>query len=143
VKDKRAFEILSDIAWELPKVSHVRISSMLVLKNEILSFGFATLKSHPFQKKYRRKEETIYLHSEVSSIHRALKRSSLEEISKSTLYICRVRSFQRKDGSIINGWGLSYPCTGCLRCITEFDIKRVVYTLTSDVLAWQEIKKRN
>lgn len=139
IKDSKAFEILSDIAWDLPKVANVRMASLLVIKNEIISVGSATSKSHPFQKKYGRHSDSIFLHSEVSAIHRALKRVSPEELSKSTLYICRVRQFNKEGNRKTYGWGLACPCIGCLRCILEFGIKRVVHTIDSETLRWKEL----
>lgn len=139
IKDSKAFEILTDIAWDLPKVANVRMSSLIVIKNEIISVGSATLKSHPFQKKYGRHSDSIFLHSEVSAIHRALKRVSPEELTKSTLYICRVRQFNKEKNRKTCGWGMASPCLGCLRCILEFGIKRVVYTIDSESLQWEEL----
>ena len=130
MKDAKALEILKDVAIDVEGVTpnKIRISSMLVIKNEIISIGSAVMKSHPFQKRFGKTEHSIFLHAEVNTIRKALK--TVNDLSEATLYICRIR-FHTVNKKNVLGYGISCPCIGCLRAIVEFDIKRVVYTIDS------------
>lgn len=139
MKDKKAFEILTDIAQDVQKVSNVQLSAMIVIKNEIISIGSAVLKSHPFQKKFSKNSKSIFLHAETNAIHRALKRVEVDELSKSTLYICRIKHINLNK-KLIPSWGISKPCCGCQRAIVEFNIRRVVYTLDGFDLTWTDLE---
>jgi deoxycytidylate deaminase len=99
-------------------------SAVIVYKNDIISLACNRTKSHPFQKRYSKANEAIFLHAEVAAIHNALKRISLKELSKATMYVCRVRI--NNDNK--HYFSYSKPCDGCMRAIAEFDIKTVFYT---------------
>lgn len=99
-------------------------SAVIVYKNDVISLACNKSKSHPFQKRYSKANEAIFLHAEVAAIHNALKRVSLKELSKSTMYVCRVR-INKENKSFFS---YSKPCDGCMRAIAEFDIKNVMYT---------------
>ncbi len=99
-------------------------AAVLVYKNEVISLACNKIKSHPFQKRYSKANEAIFLHAEVSAIHNALKKVSLKDLSKATMYVCRVRI--NTDNK--NYFSYSKPCDGCMRAIAEFDIKTVFYT---------------
>lgn len=99
-------------------------SAVIVYKNSVISLACNRTKSHPFQKRYSKASEAIFLHAEVAAIHNALKRISLRELSKSTMYVCRVR-INKENKSFFS---YSKPCDGCMRAIAEFDIKNVMYT---------------
>jgi deoxycytidylate deaminase len=105
------------------KVAGAKITAGIVYKNSFVSFGFNQLKSHPFQLKYSRNSESIFLHAETSAICNGLKIISADDFRKSTLYICRVKN--KGDHSC---WGLSKPCEGCMRAIVTFGMKKVVYS---------------
>lgn len=99
-------------------------SALILYKNEIISVGFNRIKSHPFQKKYAKANEAIFLHAEISAIKQSLRRISLKELKKSTLYVARVRLNNGNKPSFM----YSKPCEGCMRAIVEFDINKVFYT---------------
>lgn len=99
-------------------------SAVIVYKNDVISLACNKSKSHPFQKRYSKASEAIFLHAEVAAIHNALKRVSLKELSKSTMYVCRVR-INKENRPFFS---YSKPCDGCMRAIAEFDIKNVLYT---------------
>lgn len=108
-------------------ILRTRVAACLVYKNEIMSFGINRLKSHPFQAKFSKNSKSIFLHAETDAIKNALKRMTVEEISKSTLYVCRIKynsSGKRKQFIA----GLAYPCDGCQKAIATFNIKKVCYT---------------
>ena len=106
--------------------SNVRFASAIVYRNKIISVGFNHKKSHPFQKKYAKNSEAIYLHAEVHAIKNALREFPVEELTKCELYIARVKRPQSFSDKFI--WGLAKPCIGCERAIVEFGIRRTIYT---------------
>jgi tRNA(Arg) A34 adenosine deaminase TadA len=119
-KNQKIFKLLQTIALSGEKVGNVRIASAITYRGDIVAFGQNRYKSHPFQSRYSKNENSIYLHAETCAIHNALKKLSLDQIAKSSLYILRIKS----DHSI----GSSNPCMGCKKCIMAFGIKNVYYT---------------
>ena len=111
------------IAEGIPKVANARLASLVVLGRDIISIGTSQRKTHPFQDKYKKHEAAKYWHSETNSIFNALKKMSPSDLSKSTLYVARVKEV---NGKMV--WGLAKPCSGCTHAITQFDIKQVIYT---------------
>lgn len=123
---KKYFDILEELAKDMTPAAGSRIVSCLIYKKKIISFGFNQLKSHPFQKKYAKNKDAIYLHSETDCIRNALRTLTLDEVAKSTLLILRVK----KDQDDHTKWvlGNCKPCCGCMRAIVEYDIKNVHFT---------------
>lgn len=117
---------LSNIAQDVNGIGSARLAAAIVHKRDIVSIGINKRKSHPFQKKYGKNQDAIFLHAEILAIHNALKRISPEELSKSSLYVCRMRyTDQTKRGM---EYGLACPCDGCKKAIAAFEIKNVFYT---------------
>lgn len=119
-KDNKYISFLTDVTKQVVPVGNARMAAMLVMKNYPISLGTNQRKSHPFQTKYRRNCESIFLHAEIDAIYKALKIHSKEELKKSTLYVCRTT----RDGLK----ALAKPCEGCQKAIEEYGISRVVYT---------------
>lgn len=103
-----------------------KLAAAIVKKNRIISFGFNSKKTHPFQAKYARNDEAIYLHAEIAAIKNALRHISVDDLCYTTLYIARVKKTAPFSNKLV--WGLAKPCAGCARAISEFGIKNVVYT---------------
>lgn len=124
-RNEKFLDILAKAAVDIPDpVRNYRLTSAIVYKNSIISFGANSYKTDPFQARWSKNDHAIHLHAEVNAIKNAIKRGGVDILKKSTLYIARVRS--------INGTGyeraMAKPCVGCRRCIAEFGIKNVVYT---------------
>lgn len=113
------------IAKELNKYLHnsdhprFRMAAAIVKKNKILGIGWNRMKSHPFQAKFRKNEDAIFLHAEVHAIKNAIKTHSFEELKGSTMVILRKTT---------KGYGLAKPCEGCMRALVEFEIGSVFYS---------------
>jgi deoxycytidylate deaminase len=123
-RDRRIIDNLFKLAQDVEGVSSARLACCIVIKNNIIAYGFNQKKSHPFQAQYGKNEDSIYLHAETDAIKNALRRVNQEDLTKATLYIVRAKYDE-------NGhWahGLSKPCSGCARAIAAFGIKNVVYT---------------
>ena len=124
MKNKKIFDVLFRLAEDQPKVAAAKVAAVLIYKGDIVSFGFNSYKTHPFHKRFSAKEDKISLHAETSVVCKAVKRISLEKISKSTLFVCRMKFDMKK----ISIWGLAKPCVGCQRAIAQFNIRKVLYS---------------
>ena len=126
-KHTKYINMLSKIASDISPIKSARIAACVVLHNDIVSFGVNEMKSHPFQARYGKNSDAVYLHAETSAIKNALKYISLRDLSKCTLYISRVKYNNTTKSELI--FGTAKPCPGCFRCINAFDISKVYYTL--------------
>jgi deoxycytidylate deaminase len=122
--------LLSKIASVIEPVAQARVAAALVHHNNIVSFGICRKKSHPFQAQFGKNKDSIFLHAETDCIKNALKVMSLKDVSKCTLYVCRVKFVDETKQKLI--FGLAKPCSGCVRAIANFDIKKVVYSLDNE-----------
>jgi deoxycytidylate deaminase len=112
--------------------SHPRtfISAAITHKNRVISYGTNQMKTHPFQVKYQRNAESIFLHAEIAAIKNALRFIDVEDLLETTLYVCRQKYIASHKKQMISG--LAKPCEGCARAIIEFGIKKVIYTTDED-----------
>jgi deoxycytidylate deaminase len=125
-RTRRIIENLFILAQDVSPVGSSRHVACIVLKNNIIGYGYSQKKSHPFQAEYSKNPESIFLHAETDAIKNSLKRITPEELSKSTLFVARAK---RSEGNKFWQYGLSCPCAGCTSAIVAFDIQKVVYTL--------------
>lgn len=117
---------LAKMAEDVSPVGAARLAAGIVLKNKEVSFGICSYKTDPFQSKYSTNEDCIHIHAEIAAIKNALRRISVEDLKRSTLYIARVKREKANDKNFI--WGLARPCNGCQKAIAAFEIGKVVYT---------------
>jgi tRNA(Arg) A34 adenosine deaminase TadA len=130
--------ILKKMLEDMPttELSHrSRLASAVVYRGDLVSFGFNSLKTHPLQAKYSKNPWSIHLHSEIDAIKNALRHISQRELSKSTLYVARVK---KEHLTMKNIQGLAMPCPGCARAIATFDIPQVIWTLDRSGLSCDE-----
>lgn len=128
-KHQRNLEHLAKIAEAVPKVANARIAAMLTIGNVVISFGTNKRKSHPLQSLYGRNQDSIYLHAEIDAIKNSLRHVHISDLTKSTLYVTRVKyEDTRKEKHV---WGLAKPCEGCMRAICNFGIRSVYYSCDS------------
>jgi deoxycytidylate deaminase len=135
MQEEKYLSYLEKIAEAIPAAAHnrkgrvlrTRIAACIVYKNEIVSIGINQLKSHPFQAKFSRHEDSIFLHAETDAIKNSLKHISVDQLSKSSLFVCRIKYAEQKKKKI-QMRGLCMPCEGCQRAIATFNIKNVIYT---------------
>lgn len=129
-KNLKILDILSKLAVTVEPVASARIAAAVVYKNDMISFGINQKKTHPFQVKFQRNHQSIFLHAETDAIKNALRFIDQEQLSKSTLYICRMKYIGTDRREFVQG--LSKPCEGCTKAIATFDIKNVVYSLDNE-----------
>lgn len=129
---RKAITTLKTIIEDYERPLHKQLAAIIVNnKNEILSIGYALKKTHPFQKKFGKNPESIYLHAEIDAIYKALKRNSFDTLQQSSIYIARIKKYEFSKRHYKSMFGLAKPCTGCRGAIEKFGFKKVVFTKDS------------
>lgn len=126
MKHDKFFNLLEKVAIASEPAARQRMAALLVYKNEVIAVGYNKMKSHPFQRKYAKHEQAIYLHAEIDCIKNALRIVDESVIAKSTMYILRMKRPDDNPRLFIRG--MSKPCCGCERALAQFDVKKVYYT---------------
>ncbi len=126
----KVMEYLGILARDVPKVGNARLAAALILDNKIVSVGVNSRKSHPFQAKYGKNKDAIYLHAETAAIKNFLRMDEPDKLSRCTMFVCRVKQSNTIPRYTV--WGLARPCIGCQRAIALFNIKKVVYSSDTD-----------
>lgn len=120
-------ELVYKLAKTAGPVAGARVAACVVYKGKLVSFGINSNKTHPFQKKYSKNSQSIFLHAEIAAIKNALYELSIQDMGRSTLYIARAKFLKPNSPDFVTG--LAKPCEGCMRAIGEFGLKKVYYTL--------------
>ena len=125
---KKKIEMLPILLDEANKSNHRqhKMAAGIIYKNRLISIAHNSMKSHSFQKKYGRNVDAIYFHAEVHAIYKAIQ-SGFNNFHKSELIV--VRSKWDSSNKNIRKLGLAKPCEGCLSCIKDFNIRKVIYSL--------------
>lgn len=124
--NKRVVDMLSKLAEDNPGVrGKYKIAAGVVYKKHLVATGVNSYKTHPMMLEFGKNKVSLFLHAEVDAIKNALRLISVDQLSKSELYIVRVKKIDGK-----KGWysGLAKPCKGCQRAIETFNLKAVHYT---------------
>lgn len=121
---------LCTLADERPAVYRAQIVAGLYIRNKRIALGYNSYKSHPFQARFGKHEESIYLHAETDAIKNALKILTVDEIKKCSMYIARMKWKEGDNSDRITG--MAKPCEGCKRALATFEIENVFYTLDDD-----------
>ena len=127
-RDKKFMDFVRRLATS--NSMKMKLAACLVLRNEIISVGFNSDKSHPLQKRFAKNIDAIFKHAEVDCIIKALKVVEEDDLKDATLYVYRVKKQNKGD----TGWvsGLAEPCPGCQKAIEHFGIKRTVFSLEEE-----------
>jgi len=128
IKDR--LDKLSEAASQSKPVYRARMVAAIYLRNKLITLGHNSYKTHPFQARFGKMRECIYLHAETDAIKNALKHIDVVELRKASLYVARVKLQGSK--SKVHIQGLARPCEGCQRAIATFGIEEVFYTLDDD-----------
>lgn len=105
----------------LAAITHKKLDSPIIASNAV--------KSHPFQMRFARNSDSIFLHAETNVIRQALRHLDADDLSKATLYVARA-----KINPLTHKWemGMACPCRGCQKAIVTFDIENVFFTLDGE-----------
>jgi hypothetical protein len=115
------------LAIDVVPAARAKVAAAVVIKNDVVVFGSNKIRSHPFQLRFGKNDESAYWHAETNAIYNALKRVQVDELTKASLYVVRVK----KPAAGSRNWilGLAKPCRGCEFCIETFGLRRVVYSI--------------
>lgn len=125
-RDLRYVDFLRRMARNVEPVANARLAAAIVIGNNVVSLGHNRRRSDPFQARFGKNAESIYMHAEIHAIKQALYHIEPDEFRKATLYVARVKRPNYKSRDFVDGE--SCPCSGCKRAILEFGIKRVIHT---------------
>jgi tRNA(Arg) A34 adenosine deaminase TadA len=119
-RNTKFIKFLATEAKDQEGASRCRVAALLVHKNIPVAIGRNSMKSHPIMTRFGRTEHHLFLHAEIEAIIKASKELTSSELSKCTLYVCRVLA----DGNC----AMARPCPGCQRAIKEYGIGKVIWT---------------
>lgn len=123
--DRQRIEQLFIIAQDVPAVGQARLAASIWHRNELIAVGVNERKTHPLQAKYAKHPDACFMHAEIAAIKNGLRKTTVDVLAKSTLYIARAKyNTERTEAS----WGMAKPCLGCTRAVEAFDLRRVVFT---------------
>lgn len=124
-RHERTLQLLERVALDTVPDFQARVAAAVVYKNEVISFGVNRKVSHPFQKRFAKHEDAIWLHAETDALQKAIKMRGADFMSRCSLYVLRMKCDTDRTTMIR---GLAKPCVGCSRAIATFKVKRVFYT---------------
>lgn len=120
------FCLLSDQEVEKPE-KKARLAAAVAHRGRVLAFGFNDyVKSHPFQARYGVREDSIYPHAEIAAINNFIRKRMDVDLGDCDLYVCRLKRAKDRKSHV---HGMAKPCSGCMRCISQFNLRRVIYSL--------------
>ena len=121
--NKKIVEMLARLAIENPGTrTRYKMSAGIVYRRHLVATGVNSYKTHPLMQSPGYHREQIYMHAEVDAIRNALRLVSQDQLTKSAIYIVRVK--QKREGKGYQ-FGLAKPCRGCTRMIASFGIDSV------------------
>lgn len=127
-RDRKIMKFIRRLAIDNDGVrKRFKLAAAIAVKKTIISIGLNEMRTHPLQCQFKKNEDSLFLHAEISAIANALNHVSKDDLRNSTLYIHRVK---RKSSNNHRDWidGIAYPCEGCRSAIAAFGIKRVIYS---------------
>jgi tRNA(Arg) A34 adenosine deaminase TadA len=134
---ERNIEILRKAAIDIVNpVRSYRVAASLVYKRRIVSFGINRYKTSPIQNRFKKNENAIYLHAEVACVKNALRHLDVEDFKKCDMFVVRVKRLVY-EGDFV--YAMAKPCEGCSRCIAEFGIRDVYYTVEDPNETWRKM----
>ncbi len=125
INHSEIYDVLFKLAQTVEKTANAQMAAAIFKRNKLVSFGVNSKKTHPFQKRFGKNDDCIFLHSEIDAIKNALRYISLDDLKKCSIYISRIKKDKPK-GKYISG--MAKPCEGCARALFSFGIKKVYYT---------------
>ncbi len=128
-RDRYFLNLATKQALSAPGAGGAFLGAVLVVKGRLLSFGANRLKTHPFQQRFAKNEEALFLHAETDAINNALRQMSEADLcaARTTLYLVRVKRRNGLESPYVRA--LSKPCVGCLGAIAQYNINKVIYTV--------------
>lgn len=125
-RDMRILRNLQMMAHDIAPVKTARLASAIAIRGNVLALGNNQLKTHPFHLSYGKNEDSPFWHAETHCIHNFIRKHDPDMLQKSTLYVVRIKRPSERSKEFV--LGMARPCRGCMRCIQDFGIPRIVYS---------------
>jgi cytidine deaminase len=111
-------------------LSYLRSATLIALQNNLkykvgtclfkngikVGLGTNSKKTHPLQKRFKDRNDRIYLHAEIAAIVDA----KLSDYKDTIMIVARVLPYH-------NSFAMSRPCGGCFDAIRAFGVETIVY----------------
>lgn len=119
----KVVEMLTRLAIENPGTrTRYKMAAGIVYRRHLVSTGVNSYKTHPLMQSPGYRTEQIYMHAEVDAIRNALRLITQDQLSRSAIYVVRVK--RTRDCSDYQ-FGMARPCQGCTRMIASFGLNSV------------------
>jgi deoxycytidylate deaminase len=125
-KHEQIFRTLERVAEVVEPVGRGKHAAAIVYKNEIMSLGINSKKTHPIQRRFNFREDQLYMHAESDVIVKTIRKYGAELLTSASLYVMRMKYGCSHKRTMVRG--LSKPCRGCMSMIAAFDIPKVYYS---------------
>lgn len=125
-KQQKILDSVLLLAHDSIKFARSKVAAAVVKNNKVIAFGFNQNKTHTLQARFSRRYQAIFIHAEIDAIKNALRKISVEDLSRCDIYIARSRYMPGDNKEMISG--LAKPCLGCQRDIITFGFRNVFYT---------------
>lgn len=125
-RDIKILNTLQTMALDVPPVKTARLASAIAIRGNVMALGNNQLKSHPFHRTYGKNEDSLFWHAETHCIHNFIRKHDVDLLQKATLYVVRIKRPSERSREFV--LGMARPCRGCMSCIEDFGIPRIVYS---------------
>jgi tRNA(Arg) A34 adenosine deaminase TadA len=126
VKDLRILRNLQVMAQDVAPVKTARMAAAVAIRGQVMALGNNQLKSHPWHNRFRKNDDALFWHAETHCIHNFLRKHDLHLLPRATLYVVRLKHVNSLTKQL--ELGMARPCKGCMGCIEDFGIPRIVYS---------------
>lgn len=124
----RIKQMLTRMAIENPGVQgRFKLAAGIVFRRHLIATGVNSYKTHPWMNEWGTNSDSIFLHAEIDAIKNSLKLINQSQLERCSMYIVRVKRLSPTDRYRWT-YGLAKPCDGCMRAITNFNLKQVLWT---------------
>lgn len=125
-------DTLMKMAVDVTPVGKARLAAAIATRSgRVISFGVNQQKTDPFQARFGRNSHSVWLHAEIAALKNAIRRVGIDGLSHLDIWVVRAKRSAPRGKWI---YGLARPCSGCLKAIEEFNLRRVFYSVEPDLI---------
>ena len=132
-----AIDLLYDAAILTPYKYRVKIVAGIIFDKNLICIATNEYKSHPFQKKFSKNDDSIFLHAEIAAGISAIRRIGVENMKDSSLVVLRLKKNSSKNFEL----AMACPCDGCKKFISHLKIPKTIYS--NDFNSFNVLERKN
>lgn len=136
-RDIRIMNTLRVVVEDVPPVTGTRMAAAVAIRGTVLSIGNNQLRTHPFAARFGKNSDALFWHAETKAIHSFIRKHHPDDLQKATMYVMRIKRPHGNNRKWI--MGMARPCKGCLSCIQDFGIPRMIYSNADDMLTCEHV----